>query len=46
MLNFIFAEFCELVIELNHCFGPLSNQIAMKRPYPLGFDSLRDDLLI
>jgi hypothetical protein len=29
MVNFRFAEFCELIIELWHYFGPLSNQTAV-----------------
>jgi hypothetical protein len=33
VLNLIFAEFCESIIKLKHCFMPLSNQMIVQRLY-------------
>jgi Na+-transporting NADH:ubiquinone oxidoreductase subunit NqrB len=34
VLNLRFAEFCKLVILLQHCFGPLSNQMDVQWSCP------------
>jgi hypothetical protein len=44
MLDLRLVKFCKLFIELRHCFGPLSDQVAVQGPLPQGFDGLCDDL--
>jgi hypothetical protein len=46
MLNLRLAEFCELFIELWHCFGSLPDEMTVQGAHAQGFDSLGNDLII
>jgi hypothetical protein len=46
MLGLILAKFRELIIELRHCFQPLSDEVVVQGPRPQSFDGLNDDLVV
>jgi hypothetical protein len=46
VLNFLFAEFYKLIIQLRHCFGPFPYQVAVQWPCPQNFYGLSYDLLV